>query len=1278
MASQEFSITQEQLLTQFSQCILHGLSHFEIEHGEAAVNAFEQALSLLEQAEKHAPLPVGTTHAKYGTLLLLGYSHACFGYLDAARQHVDSAHHLTTKVTSAMGESLTQIKWSGTIFQLIGDIERDAGQPGRARVMYEESLKLYQQIRAVAGDLTDTLQDVSQTLRRLADLERNCGRLEQARPMYEEALQLDRQIGKRLGDSAETLSSLSVSLHRLADLHRESGQLDLARPLVEEAHKLIRQVCTEQPNSPDMLQAEFGSLYRLIRLEREAGRHEPALRLSRDALWLGRKLRALSGNNFIALTALIESLVCIADLELDAGRPEQARPLYEEALSLDRLLPTEPSDPMSVLRIRSISLDRLADLELAVGQTEKARCLYDKARDLKVQIYAQAGDNPDALREISISLERLADLEVAADRLEHARPMYEQALKQREKLCIQQGESPEALRDLSIILERLSDLDRKSGLSNQAVLKSEQALKLIQQRRALLGDRPDTLREESVRLVHLSRLVLEDAQAAYQKPHRSIQAEMEDKPNTELDQWHFLHQQAAWIKALNIGISSVTKAAELAILAASSRVERPISDMYGISVMLTDIARIFQPAREQAWLLYERMASKVNAYFEFNDPESTVRARPYINGFHALWLGLALDTGAQRLPAVLGAAQGRKVSALILHELQRQVSVGSASDELRELWIHRERLNYLSLTLGVGAFVGRSAFGDLVDMQKSKRSEESSEVTRTRTQALWAEHRIVLGAYETAQAALIAKHPTLRELHPESSHFQLSQLQLGLSEDSALLLLIQAPEDGSASRPQRTYAFLVRAKGTPQLQPLPGLDALPEKLRLQRDKLACAGRGVALDVRECQGSFRQSVHTQPPPDVTNAAALDVSLALHKSLWAVLNGDAENRQQTGEKLSVLAIARHLHGSARNLLAGLRQLHVVSHGDLHGLPLALGAPEGLTVSLYPGLVYYWLQRQRGALVWPATRQLLYQFYSPEDDLSGTADSAHALAPIPHVETEAALVGSCWAERDELLRRGRNDADGSAPTVLHLGCHGTLEREGQEDPCLILADEHRLNLIELLQGSPSAPIVYLSACMVGRTREDLDGDPLGLVGGFMLRGARCVIAALNPISDFYAPLLAYLFHRCLQAQAQAGQPLDAVGALAQAKEQLRSGDWGNGEEQAQQAVIEAYAPRLQQQLEQAIRDSGSNALVPEDWWPAQLQGWLAGLIPALGTDTFNLALELAQLLEAKLIRSEAATTDVTAGRMVAQQFVAARAKLYSSTPAVQHLLVDVQAFG
>jgi hypothetical protein len=53
----------------------------------------------------------------------------------------------------------------------------------------------------------------------------------------------------------------------------------------------------------------------------------------------------------------------------------------------------------------------------------------------------------------------------------------------------------------------------------------------------------------------------------------------------------------------------------------------------------------------------------------------------------------------------------------------------------------------------------------------------------------------------------------------------------------------------------------------------------------------------------------------------------------------------------------------------------------------------------------------------------------------------------------------------------------------------------QEGGEDASLIIAANERLGLQELLRSDLRAPIVYMSACLVGRTREDADGDPLGL---------------------------------------------------------------------------------------------------------------------------------------------------------------------------------------
>jgi hypothetical protein len=94
-----------------------------------------------------------------------------------------------------------------------------------------------------------------------------------------------------------------------------------------------------------------------------------------------------------------------------------------------------------------------------------------------------------------------------------------------------------------------------------------------------------------------------------------------------------------------------------------------------------------------------------------------------------------------------------------------------------------------------------------------------------------------------------------------------------------------------------------------------------------------------------------------------------------------------------------------------LTQLSRLHVVTHGDLHVLPLTLGAP--VLLSLYPGLVFYWQQRQSLAPQVQALRGLKLKVHSPEE---GVQD----LSPIPFVSAEAQLVAQSWGEVDEVLSR------------------------------------------------------------------------------------------------------------------------------------------------------------------------------------------------------------------------------------------------------------------
>ena len=179
-------------------------------------------------------------------------------------------------------------------------------------------------------------------------------------------------------------------------------------------------------------------------------------------------------------------------------------------------------------------------------------------------------------------------------------------------------------------------------------------------------------------------------------------------------------------------------------------------------------------------------------------------------------------------------------------------------------------------------------------------------------------------------------------------------------------------------------------------------------------------------------------------------------------------------------------------------------VVTHGRYHRLPLELGKPIDLTLSHYPGLIFY-LHRTK-AVEKVTTRVGIP--YQGRDLLF--AKFEHCLVGVEDVEESL--------------------PDGKAQVVdrLFIGAHGRV-------------DDGRPDFTHLYLGKPTATLsfydflrmryrprtVWLSACVVAQTREDADGDPLGILPALFMRGAETVVASLARVPDLWMPLLTGLTH-------------------------------------------------------------------------------------------------------------------------------------------------------
>jgi CHAT domain-containing protein len=133
--------------------------------------------------------------------------------------------------------------------------------------------------------------------------------------------------------------------------------------------------------------------------------------------------------------------------------------------------------------------------------------------------------------------------------------------------------------------------------------------------------------------------------------------------------------------------------------------------------------------------------------------------------------------------------------------------------------------------------------------------------------------------------------------------------------------------------------------------------------------------------------------------------------------------------------------------------------------------------------------------------------------------------------------------------------------AATIAHFACHGQFGLDDTLDSALLLAQESRLTLRDLVAGDTTAlsnlRLVALSACQTAITDfRRLPDESIGLPGGFLQAGVPAVVGTLWSVNDLSTALLMHRFYELhLHGDAAAGlAPQPPVRALRLAQQWLR----------------------------------------------------------------------------------------------------------------------------
>ena len=504
-----------------------------------------------------------------------------------------------------------------------------------------------------------------------------------------------------------------------------------------------------------------------------------------------------------------------------------------------------------------------------------------------------------------------------------------------------------------------------------------------------------------------------------------------------------------------------------------------------------------------------RMAVEMELLAPVDADRHAAELRRLFSLFHGLWLKHGIESDLESIPQIVLAVQGRELARQVLHELEAETELPEDVAAYRALRLAmRERARRIQELLGNAGAWGAGAVPRLGVADRRRDLGEDDEIA-----SLVEAYREDYGRLPAARTAAAAHEGYEVLLQPYES-ISVERIQEVLEPEEVLMLLIdRVPGDRGAPG-----ALVVGKDGAPSWIDLAGLDDV--LVEVQKLEQACSG------TRGFRGAGRGPVNEKTGAE-SRAQAMshfwrDMEISMALRLWERLEGACSTA---------------------------RRVVFVTHGRLHMLPLSAGKPQRLDMVMYPGLIYFVLQRGRRS-------ESQGRFGVDLDVGLRSCAGTPGHARIPMVECE------CRAVEDLFLLAGTSPRvaypldfekfEGNVE-LLFFSCHGGPDPNHPFSIALHIGPGQLLDIHRIHGSGLRARYVYMSACLGGVMKEDWDGNPMGLYAGFWLRGTRVVVASIVPVPDEWMPILSVL---TMQSLLRDGLPLQA--ALAEGKRRLRSGDW------------------------------------------------------------------------------------------------------------------------
>jgi tetratricopeptide (TPR) repeat protein len=454
----------------------------ELTHGDVgtAKAACDQAVEAAERAVRSAPGP-NTSSDLSTTLYSSGHVAVTEGRLGDARVAFERSLAIREQM---MAQDPGNTNWQRDVtasLDKVGDVAVAEGRLGDARLAFERSLAIREQMVAQDPGNTGWQRDVATSWTNIGGVAVEEGRLGDARVVFERSLAILEQMVAQDPGNTEWQWGVAVSLDKVGNVAVAEGRLGDARAAFERSLAILEQMVAQDPGNTEWQRGVAASLDWVGEVALAEGRLGDARMAFGRSLGILEQLVAQDPGNTGWQRDMTVSWAKVGDVAVAEGRLGDARLAFERSrASMEQLMAQDPGNT-GWQRDVTVSLTKVGDVAVAEGRLGDARLAFERSLAIMEQTAAQDPGNTGWQRDVTLSLDKVGDVAVAERRLGDARLAFERSLAIREQLVAQDPGNTGWQRDMTVSLDELGDVAVAEGRLGDARLAFERSLAIRQQ-----------------------------------------------------------------------------------------------------------------------------------------------------------------------------------------------------------------------------------------------------------------------------------------------------------------------------------------------------------------------------------------------------------------------------------------------------------------------------------------------------------------------------------------------------------------------------------------------------------------------------------------------------------------------------------------------------------------------------------------------------------------------------------------------------------------------------